>query len=711
MREFEHVASMGRRQGLTLDMCSPTDLQAHFPFMETHDLAGGLWDPLDGYIDPAQMTQALAKAARETGGIIQRNCPATGVRRDGGEWVIETPKGEIRAEYVVNAAGYYAGRVADWFKPFGGRDVPMAVMSHQYFLTEEIPEIAAWSAENGRKLPLLRDVDSSYYLRQDKNGLNLGPYERNCKAHWLTDSDPMPEDFSFQLYPDDLDRLEWYIEDAMARVPVLGTAGVGRVINGPIPYAPDGLPLLGPMPGVANAFEAHAFTFGIVQGGGAGKIMAEWITEGRTEWDTWSLDPRRFTDHADHDYSVARALETYGHEYAMHFPHQTWPAGRDKKRSTLHEALQGQGAQMGAYGGWERANWFAAPGDDVSAEAAETWDRAGPWAARVRGECEAVRDGCGAISLAGFSRYHVSGAGAAETLDRLIAGALPKVGRLTLGYFVDAKGKLLTEMSVLRLDEDAFLLLTAAPALWHDLEILTHAAPNLDIKDVTRETEALLVTGPKARDVLSDLTDGDLTRPWLSHQEAQVAGHPARLVRVSFAGELGWEVHAAPDAMPEIYAAVIAAGAKPFGMFALNALRLEKGYRAWRSDLSTNYSPLECGLDRFVRLDKGDFQGRAALLTERQQGPARRAAMLTLAEGPRDPLPMAPVWQNGTCVGEVTSAAYGYRVGAPIALAMVEAGAATPGTALEVECFGERLAATVAPEGALWDPENERIRA
>ncbi|MEO1795254.1 MAG: FAD-dependent oxidoreductase, partial [Pseudomonadota bacterium] len=281
----------------------------------------------DGDIDPAQLTQALAKGARDHGATIHRFRPATGVRRDGDEWVVSTEQGDIRCEFVVNAAGYYAREVGKWF----GRDVPMTVMSHQYILFEDIDEIRAWSEEAGRKLPLLRDVDSSYYLRQEKFGLNLGPYERNCKAHWITDDDPMPDDFSFQLYPDDLERLEWYLEDAAARVPLMQTAGLSKVINGPIPYAPDGHPLVGPMPGVPNAFEACVFTFGICQAGGAGKTIAEWITEGETEWDLWSCDPRRFTSYADDDYCIAKGKEVYGHEYAMHFPHYVWPEGRNKR--------------------------------------------------------------------------------------------------------------------------------------------------------------------------------------------------------------------------------------------------------------------------------------------------------------------------------------------------------------------------------------------
>ncbi|MEM6972704.1 MAG: FAD-dependent oxidoreductase [Pseudomonadota bacterium] len=713
MREFEHVASMGRSEGLQMDILTPAEMVERHPFMETHDLAGGLWDPLDGDIDPAQLTQALAKGARMHGQNIQRFCPATGVSRSGGEWVVHTPKGDIRCEKVVNAAGYYAARVSDWFVSHGGRRTPLVVMSHQYFLTEEIPEVAAWTAETGHKLPLLRDVDSSYYLRQDKNGLNLGPYERNCRAHWTTSDDPMPDDFSFQLYPDDLDRLEWYIEDAMARVPLLGTQGVGRVINGPIPYAPDGHPMVGPMPGVTNAFEAHSFTFGIAQGGGAGKVAAEWIVNGGTEADMWSVDPRRFTGHCDDAYAEAKGMEVYGHEYAMHFPHHEWPAGRGLKFSGAHDRMAAAGAQFGAFNGWERAVWFAEAGDDTGHDATQTWSRQGPWELRVRGEVEAVRDGCGVIAIPGFSRFEVTGEGAAEGLRGLIAGALPKVGRLTLGYFPDPRGRILTEMSVVRKGEDTFELITAALAQWHDRDVLRAGLPaGVAIEDATEKREALLVTGPRSREVLSAITDGDLSLGWLTHHEATVAGRPVRLLRVSFAGELGWEIHAAPADVGAIWDAVTGAGATPFGMYALNSLRIEKGYRAWKTDLSTDYSMLEGGLDRFIRFDKPqDFPGRAALLAEKQRGPARRFATMVVDANGCDAPAMSPIMQGADRVGEVTSGCWGYRVEKSIALGMVRADLAAPGTALEIDIFGERRSAIVQPDAPLWDPENARLRA
>src|SRR6218665_533459 len=392
--EFKRVVGMGRYQGMDLDILAPGEIRGKYPFLETHELTGALYDPYDGDIDPAQLTQALAKGARDMGAKILRFCPGRGGRGEGDEWVISTPQGEIRCEKVVNGAGYYAREVGKWF----GRDVPMMVMSHQYMLFEEIPELAAWSREAGHKLPLLRDVDSSYYLRQEKTGMNLGPYERHCKAHWVMPDDPMPDDFSFQLFPDDLDRLEWYLNDAVERVPILGTAGLSRMINGPIPYAPDGNPLIGPMPGVPNAFEACVFTFGICQAGGAGKVLAEWVTEGQTEWDMWSCDPRRFTSYTDQDYCIAKGMEIYGHEYAMHFPKHAWPAGRNKKLSPIHDRIAALGAQFKPYNGWERANWYAGPGDDLSEDATQTWNRQGPSSPRIEEETLAVRDTSGILN-------------------------------------------------------------------------------------------------------------------------------------------------------------------------------------------------------------------------------------------------------------------------------------------------------------------------
>ena len=712
MQEFQRAKGMGRYQGMDLDILGLDEIKARYPFIETHDLHGALYDPNDGDIDPAQLTQALAKGARDLGATIVRFCPATGVRRENGEWIVETEQGEIRCEYVVNAAGYYAQRVGEWFKPYGGRTVPMMVMSHQYLLFEEVDAVRDWSAQAGRKLPLLRDVDSSYYLRQEKNGFNLGPYERNCRAHWVQPGDPMPEDFSFQLYPDDLDRLEWYIEDALARVPLLGQAGVSKVINGPIPYAPDGLPLLGPMPGVPNAFEACVFTFGIAQAGGAGKVLAEWITEGQTEWDMWSCDPRRYTDYTDRDYCIEKGMEVYGHEYAMHFPWHRWPAAPNRKQSALHSRLEQAGAQFGAYNGWERANYFAKPGDDTSEEATQTWARSGPWQPRIAAECAAVRDHAGMIAISGFTRLKVTGPGARAHVDRLTCSRLPQPGRVGLAYFPDTRGRILTEMSVIPESDEALLLITAGTAQWHDRDVLLQGAPEgIIITDHSAEQDCLLLTGPQARAILEPLTDGDLALPWLTMQSALVCGVPCQLMRVSFAGELGWEIHCPADQAPVIWDALAAAGVTPFGMWALNSLRIEKGYRAWKGDLSTDYSILQGGLERFVDWSKPDFPGKAAMLAEKEAGPTRRFVLLHVQAGDCDAPYMSTLWHQGEIVGETTSGAWGYRVNHSVALGMVRADLAQPGTKIEVEIYGQRHSAVVQPDGHLWDPKNQRIRA
>jgi dimethylglycine dehydrogenase len=714
MQEFERAKGMGLQQGMNLEILTPEEVKARYPFIETHDIKGALYDPNDGDIDPAQLTQALAKGARDMGAKILRFCPATGVtQKEDGSWIVHTDKGDIACEYVVNAAGYYAQQVGEWFKPYGGRTVPMMVMSHQYVLTEEIPEIEAWSKENGRKLPLLRDVDVSYYFRQEKHGFNIGPYEPNCKAEWAGSPDEVPNDFSFQLWTDDLERIEEIVADSMERVPLAATAGISRIINGPIPYAPDGMPLLGPMPGVTNAFEACVFTFGIAQGGGAGKVLAEWIVDGATEWDMWACDPRRYTDYTDHDYCVAKGMEVYGNEYAMHFPWHRWPAAPDRKLSPVHDKIKTLGGVMGDYNGWERANWFAQPGDDTSEESTHTWGRSGPWEQRIKEECEAVRDACGVLDLPGFSRFWVKGEGADEWLRGFCTGGIPKVGRIGLIYVADARGRILTEMSCIRLEENSFVLITAATAQWHDGELVKRSVPEgVTVTETTRDRDCLIVAGPTSREVLSGLTDADLSMGWLTHQHATVAGKPAFLIRVSFTGELGWEVHAANEDMPAIYEAIIDAGAKPFGMWALNSLRIEKGYRAWKGDLSTDYTLFEGGLDRFVKLDKPqDFTGKAALMSEKQQGSKKRFVTLIVDAGDCDAPYMSCLWHDGQIVGETTSGAWGYRLNASVARGMVRADLAVPGTELEVEIYGERFRAVVQEDRPLWDPENERLRA
>jgi len=372
------------------------------------------------------------------------------------------------------------------------------------------------------------------------------------------------------------------------------------------------------------------------------------------------------------------------------------------------------GAQFGAYNGWERANYFAKDGDDTSEETTFTWERSGPWEPRIKEECEAVRDGVGVLDLPGFSRFNVEGEGAAEWLRGTVTGGLPKIGRMNLLYFADTRGRIRTEMSCLRHGDDHFTLITAASAQWHDRDLLVSSAPaGVTITDHSTEFATMIVCGPSARSLFAAIgTDADLTLPWLSHQSATVAGRPCALARVSFAGELGWEVHCANGEQPAIYQAILAAGAKPFGMWALDRLRLEKGYRTWKGDLSTDYSMFEGGLERFVKLDKPqDFPGKAALQNEKQQGTTKRFTTLIIEAGDQDPPYMSTIWHGNEVVGEVTSGGWGYRINKCIGLGMVRADLANEGTNLEVEIFGTRCKATVQADQPLWDPENERLRA
>ena len=389
-------------------------------------------------------------------------------------------------------------------------------------------------------------------------------------------------------------------------------------------------------------------------------------------------------------------------------------AGRNKKLSPAHDQITKKGGQMGAYNGWERANWFAHTTDDITEKATQTWKRSGPWEQRIKEECYAVRDEVGVLDLPGFSRFDIEGKGTAAWLKERIAGSLPKIGRLNLAYFADKRGRTLSEMSVIRHSEEKFTLITAASAQWHDWDIVNKASSkNISVTDNTNSISTLIVTGPKSRDLLEKIgTNADLYLPWLSHQKAKVCGQPCHLMRVSFAGELGWEIHTKVENISKLYKEITEAGAKPFGMWALNSLRIEKGYRAWKGDLSTDYSLQEAGLSRFIQFDKEEnFLGKAALEIERQQGIKKQFVTLIVSAGECDAPYMSTLWKNGQIVGETTSGAWGYRTNSSIALGMIRSDLASAGTEIEVEIFGDRHNAVVQANGSIWDPLNERLRA
>jgi dimethylglycine dehydrogenase len=707
MDEYRHVIAMARAQGLDFALLTPAEARERYPFLELDDLKGALWDPFDGDIDPSQLTQAFAKGARDAGCRIKRFTRVTGLERTaGGEWRVRTDKGDILCEIVVNAAGYRAGEVMAMV----GHYLPIVTMSHQYLVTEPIPELAA----RKDKLPLLRDPDVSYYLRQERDGLLLGPYEWQATPHWL---DGIPDDFANQLYPDALDRLERYIEQAIGRVPILGTVGLQRVINGPIPYSPDGNPYIGPAHGLPNFYQCCCFSFGIAQAGGAGKTIAEWITEGQPEWDFWLFDPRRYTDYATKKYVVGKAIELYQNEYAAAFPFEERPAGRPAKTTALYETLKAKGAMFCGRGGWERAAWFPRAGEAAAQQ--PSFHRTN-WHDAVGEECLMVRERVGLLDLGGFTKLMLEGPGAAAWLDRMICGRLPKTGRITLSYMLNERGGIVSEFTITRLGADKFYLISAAAAEWHDLDWIARHLPadgSVRVTNLSARLGSLVLAGPRARDVLGAVSETDLSNaafPWLAAREIEIGYGRCLALRVNYVGELGWELHAPMENLVPLYDALRSAGEKhgirDFGMYAMDSLRLEKCYRGWKSDMTHEYTPLMASLDRFVDLAKPAFRGRDALVKEHNSGPKERLVPLALDDaGDADAPACAPVWQDGAIVGLVSSGGYGHWLKKSIALAYVRSDLATPGTALDIEILGARRPARVMRE-PLYDPENARLR-
>ncbi|MBL8707817.1 MAG: FAD-dependent oxidoreductase [Rhodospirillaceae bacterium] len=710
MEEFAHACAMAKAQGLDYAMMSPADIKAKYPIMEMDGIVGGLWDAHDGDIDPSQLTQALAKGAKDMGAKVLRFNGVTAIKQlASGEWQVTTKDGTVFvAEKVINAAGYRAGEVAAMV----GQYLPIIAMQHQYLITEMIPELAA----RAEKLPLVRDPDVSYYLRQERDGLILGPYEWNCKADW---HDGIPAEFAFQLWPDDLDRLESYIEQAVARVPVLGQVGVQKVINGPIPYSPDGNPYIGPQHGLTNFYNCNTFSFGICQGGGAGKTIAEYIVHGEPEWDLWGLDHRRYTVFADQKYVTDKAIELYQNEYAIGFPNEERPAGRPRLKTPLYDKLVAKGAVMGARGGWERAAYF--PRNPAEAEAKLSFHRAEmSWFEPVRAECDAVANRVGIMDLGGFSKFIVEGKGAEAWLDHLVCGALPKSNRVTLAYTLTPRGSINSEFTMTRLAPDRFYLMSAGSGLWHDIDWLTQHLPadgSVKLTEMSQSASSLVLAGPRSRDLLKKITDADLSNnafPWPSSQVIEVAGRKVTALRVNYVGELGWELHVPMADLVHVYDAIWQAGQEfglaDFGMYAMDCLRLEKGYRSWKQDITHEYTPFDAGLERFVKLNKGDFIGRDALVKRHAAGEKERFVPLIVEGNTADAPTCSIVFKDNEKVGIVGSGGWGFRIGKSIALSYVRLDLAAVGTKLEVEILGKRFPAVVAEE-PIFDPKNERLKA
>ncbi len=712
MDEFHRAAGMARQNGTEMSVMNVDEIRSKWPWMEVHDLLGGLWDALDGHVDPTSLTNAMAKDARAAGVTIRRNSPVMSIdRAESGRWVLETPNGTVSAEVIMNAAGFRAPEIA----AMAGHTIPLSSMEHQYLVTEEIPELVARDDE----IPMIRDPDTSYYLRQERKGVIIGPYEHDG-VPWAVDG--VPTEFGQELLAPDLDRIAEYVADAMERVPMSASAGIKTIINGPITYTPDGLPLVGPVSGIDNYFLNCGSSFGITQGGGCGQYGAEWILDGHTSLDFWELDPRRFGDWASREWVEARCKDIYDNEYAHAYPNE-WAgreAGRPVRKIPVSERHEAAGVVFTTGYGWERPAFFAAEG--AARDDHFTFRRA-HWQTDVAGECKAVRERVGLLDLSGFSKFDVSGPGAEAMLDSIGANRMPrKVGGIVLTHALTPAGGVLSEFSVTRLGDETYYLASAAAAEQHDLDILKAAAPadgSVTIENLTTGWGTLVVAGPQARNLLAKLTGADLSNEgfrWLTGREIDVAGVPVRALRVNYVGELGWELHHRIGDQLALYDALVEAGPEfglsPFGLRAMDSLRLEKMYRGWRTDLSTEYSLVEAGMDRFVRFGKNvEFTGREALQAHAEKGAPYTLVCLDVDAGDADCISSEPVLDAaGNIVGTTTSGGYAHHLGKSLAMAYLRTDLAIADQTVFVDIVGDRRPALVGLD-ALYDPANERLRS
>jgi dimethylglycine dehydrogenase len=705
--EFRHVAGVAAQVGVPFEFVSAARAAELFPLLRPDGLLGAAYLPTDGWVDPATAANALAKGAAGRGARIHRRTPVTALRRECGVWRLETPRGEVRAKAVVCTAGQWSRQVAR----LAGADLPIVPMEHHYVLTDAIEQVRSRAAE----LPVLRDPEASFYVRQDGESLLVGPFERDPRP-WSVDG--IPRGFSGRLLRPDLKRIAPALDAAAERLPVLGETGIRKAINGPDGYTPDGRCLMGPVPGLPDFWVLAGFSiFGIVFSGGAGSYAAEWILDGQPSDTMWELDVRRFGEYAcPTSYVVERACEVYRREYDIHFPEEERPAGRPLRTSPLYELLAERGAVYGERFGWERPLWFARPGD----EPRDAYSfRRGNWHEAVGEECRAVRSAVGVLDQTSFAKFEVSGPGAEALLDRLCANALPgEAGRMALTQMCTPKGGIECDVTVTRLAGDRFYVVSAAATADHDRDWIARHAPedgSVDVADVTGRYGVLTLAGPRSRELLAAVTDADVSReafPFFRCRELAIGGAPVRALRVSYVGELGYELHHPLEHQRRLYELLREAGEPlglvDFGYRALDSLRLEKAYRLWGADLSADWTPLEAGLERFVRFDKGDFLGRDALLRQRERGVERVLSCLVVEAGDADAQGYEPVRAGERTAGYVASGGYGHTVGASIALAYLPVELSTPGTELEVEILGVQRPARVV-EQPLYDPGNERL--
>ena len=703
---YRHFASMAKSMGVSFEIIDAEECARRHPLISRDNLLGGLWDPLDGDIDPAQLCQALAWRARAAGAEIHRRTPVAALTRHKDDsWSVHTEKGDIRAEIVVNAGGYRVNEVAAMM----GTQHPVVSMEHQYMLTGPIQAIV----DSGRRMPLLRCAISDYYCRQEKQGLLIGFYEQGCRTWGMDGIDP---NFSNALCPDDLERISTVWEGALARMPALAEAGIQRVINGPITYSLDGAPLVGPVPGRRNAFCIVGLRAGLGEGGGHGWLLAQQIVHGEACYDTWPLDPRRFSGHATVELCSLRAVEEYQNEFRFAFPHEHRPAGRPVKTTPLTPVLQGEGACFAEINGWERADYYRPEtgfSETHGFRFSEVFDV-------VAKEVAAVRDNVGLAEVSGFNRIEARGRDALAFLDRMSCSRLPdRPGKVALAYLLNHQGMLKAEATIARLPDGRIWYGSAAAAEVHDMDWLArHLRPGeqAGLRSLADTHTTLVLAGPKARDVLQAVSRADWSAtafPVLSARQACIGAAPAVVLSVSFSGELAYELHIPNGHLCAAYLALREAGKRHamrlFGSRAIESMRLEKGHLHWKAELLSEFDPLETGLARFVDLEKGDFVGKAALAARTDQDRRKRLAMLEIDSTDAPAHAGAAVLAQGRAIGAVTSGAWGHRVNKNLAYAFIEPEFSALGCDLRLDLLGDLVAARVVA-AVSYDPERRRMR-
>ena len=713
MDEYHQYAGVARTIGVDVDFLTPEDVKEIWPLCRIDGLVGAIRHPGDGYVQPADLTQALATGARSHGAEIHRNTTVTAITRtSGGEWCVHTDRGDITCEHVVSATGNFVRRTSAMV----GLDVPVIPVQHQYIVTEPHPEIQARHAAGLPEMGVLRESDGSWYLREERGGLILGPYEIGAPACYV---DGPAEDCEYELFQEDLERLEPHIEAAINRVPAFGEVGVKQVFNGAICYTPDGSPIIGPAWDIDNFWLNEGHSFGITAAGGAGFQLAEWIVEGEPTIDMMGVDPRRFGDYATRAYLVKKNEEAYANVFTIHYPDEERPAARPLRTAPCYDRLKALGAVFGQKFGWERANWFAPEG----VEPVDDWSfRRSRWFEHVGRECRNAAENVGLLDMTAFAKCRLAGPGAEEFLDRLVANRIPtRSGPVRLVHALNTRGGVLSEFTVWREGEESFYLVSAGAFQRLDHDWIRRHMPrdgSVRFENLTGRLGVLVVAGPKSRELLARVTDADLSSaafPWLTGRWIDAGLAPCLALRVNYVGELGWELHHPIEYQNHVFDALMEAGADlglaPFGIRAMDSMRFEKSYRMVGTELSIEYAALESDLGRFVHLNKGDFIGRDALHRWMERGFSNRLVTLEVHDvADADALGNNPLFVDGELIGRATGGNYGFRVGKSLALAMVRPELAEVGTTLEMDILGTMHGATVIPESP-YDPENRRLRS